>query len=134
MMPSQNVPSAGSSAGTLTTGSPGEQDRSRFGVSAKLQAAFGGVAALTVIATIVAFLSFSAVERGLQQIAGRQVPVMTDAMRLSVISADISAAAARFISARTADDQKLIGASIVRKRDELAAMLERLTDANGRSP
>ena len=133
-MPSQNVPSSGSSAGTLTTGSPGEQDRSRFGVSAKLQAAFGGVAALTVIATAVAFLSFSTVERGLQQIAGRQVPVMTDAMRLSVISADISAAAARFISARTAEDQKLIGASIVRKRDELAAMLERLSEAKGESP
>lgn len=133
-MPSQNVPLSGSSAGTLATGSPGEQDRSRFGVSAKLQVAFGGVAALTVIATAVAFLSFSAIERGLQQIAGRQVPVMTDAMRLSVISADISAAAARFISARTAEDQKLIGALIVRKRDELAVMLERLSEAKGESP
>jgi methyl-accepting chemotaxis protein len=134
MMPSQNVPSSGSSAGTLTTGSPGGQDRSRFGVRAKLQAAFGGVAALTVIATAVAFLSFSAVERGLQQIAGRQVPVMTDAMRLSVISADISAAAARFISARTTEDHKLISALIARKRDELVAMLERLSEAKGESP
>jgi methyl-accepting chemotaxis protein len=134
MMPSQNVPSSGSSAGTLTTGSPGGQDHSRFGVRAKLQAAFGGVAALTVIATAVAFLSFSAVERGLQQIAGRQVPVMTDAMRLSVISADISAAAARFISARTTEDHKLISALIARKRDELVAMLERLSEAKGESP
>jgi methyl-accepting chemotaxis protein len=133
-MPTQSVPSSGSSAGTSTTGLPSPQGQSRFGVSAKLQAAFGGVAALTVIATAVAFLAFSAVERGLQQIASRQVPVMTDAMRLSVISADISAAAARFISARTAEDQKLIGTLIVRKRDELAAMLERLSEAKGESP
>ncbi len=134
MMPTQSVPSSGLSAGTLKIASPGEQDRSRFGVRAKLQAAFGGVAALTVIATAVAFLSFSAVERGLQQIAGRQVPVMTDAMRLSVISADISAAAARFISARTTEDHKLISALIARKRDELVAMLERLSEAKGESP
>ena len=136
MTTNQNPRPSGSSLNLLATRPLGDPTRPRVGVgvSTKLQAAFGVVAALTLIATTVASLSFSRVERGLQQIAGQQVPVMADAMRLSVISGDISAAAARFISARTAEDQKVIGALIVRKRDELAAMLQRISQAYGQSP
>src|ERR1700730_1899747 len=136
MTTNQNPRPSGSSLNLLATRPLGDPTRPRVGVgvSTKLQAAFGIVAALTLSATTVASLSFSRVERGLQQIAGQQVPVMADAMRLSVISGDISAAAARFISARTAEDQKVIGALIVRKRDELAAMLQRTSQPYCQSP
>jgi methyl-accepting chemotaxis protein len=106
---------------------------SRFGISAKLQIAFGVVASLTVIAAGMALLSFSTVEEVLRQFTSQQVPVMTDSMRLSVISGDISAAAARFISAKTADDQEMTLALIARKRSDLKLVLERLKKLNGES-
>jgi methyl-accepting chemotaxis protein len=108
--------------------------RARFGVSAKLQVAFGAVAGLTVIAVAVALLSFSTMKQGLQQVTDQQVPIMTDAMRLSVISGDISATAARFISAKTTEDQKGALVLITRKRGELSVVMDRVKKANGDSP
>jgi methyl-accepting chemotaxis protein len=131
MPPDHDLASIGPAVDAIASRPLGERVHQNFGVSAKLQAAFGGAAVLTIIAIAVAFLSFSGVDRALQQIAGHQVPVMTDAMRLSVISADISAAAARFISARTPEDHKMLSAMIAHRRDELVAMLERLNRTKG---
>src|SRR2546430_7331936 len=108
--------------------------RTRFGVKAKLQIAFGIVAVLTVIAAAVAIMSFSATERGFQRVSGREVPIMTDALRLSVTSGEISAAAARFVSTRTADEQKQIAATIAAKGRQLADIMERLRTGHGVSP
>lgn len=105
----------------------------RFGISIKLQVAFGVVAGLTVIAAAVALLSFETVERRLEAVNGRQMPVTIDAMRLSVISRDISATAARFISARTVGDQRNALASIEEKRADLATVLGRIKSTNGDS-
>jgi methyl-accepting chemotaxis protein len=103
----------------------------RFSISAKLQLAFGVVAGLTVIAAAVAFLSFETVEQGLQNVTSREVPVTLDAMRLSAISRDISATAARFISARTVADQRAALASIGEKRGDLATVLGRMQQVSG---
>jgi methyl-accepting chemotaxis protein len=105
----------------------------RFGVNAKLQIAFGVVAVMTVIAAAVAIASFSSTERGFSRVAGHQVPVMTDALRLSAISEEISAAAARFVSARTSAEQRSIAEGIAGKSQKLAAIMERLrgADQNG---
>jgi methyl-accepting chemotaxis protein len=105
----------------------------RFGISVKLQVAFGVVAGMTVIATAVALLSFETVESGLQDVTVRQVPVTLDAMRLAVISRDISATAARFISARTVADQHNALASIEEKRVDLATVLGRMKNTGGDS-
>ena len=80
----------------------------RFGIKVRLQAAFGAVAITTVIAAAVAIMSFSETERGFERVSTREVPMMTDALRLSVASGEISAAAARYVSAKTSDDRKLI--------------------------
>ena len=66
-----------------------------FGISTKLQVAFGVVAGLTVIAAAVAFLSFDTDRAtACTDVTDRQVPVTIDAMRLSTMSRDISATAA----------------------------------------
>jgi methyl-accepting chemotaxis protein len=88
---------------------------------------------MTVIAAAVAFLSFDTMENGLQDVTGRQVPVTMDAMRLSTLSRDISATAARFISARTVEDQRTALAAIDEKRVELATVLGRVRNTNGES-
>ncbi|HVY57176.1 MAG TPA: methyl-accepting chemotaxis protein [Xanthobacteraceae bacterium] len=103
----------------------------KLGVNAKLQAAFGIVAATTVVAAALAITSFSTIEGGFERVARRDVPMMTDSMRLSIASGEISAAAARFVSARTAADQAAISTAIADKSRELKAIMQRLQQAGG---
>jgi methyl-accepting chemotaxis protein len=98
----------------------------KFGIKFKLQIAFGVVAITTVIAAAVAIMSFSDTERGFARVQSREVPMMTDALRLSVASGEISAAAARFVSAKSSDDRKLIAAQIATRSRDLDAILDRL--------
>ena len=58
--------------------------------------------------------------------ANREVPLMTDALRLSAISGEISAAAAHFVSAKTADEQKAIATTIQERYQALTTTLGRL--------
>src|SRR5262249_2737246 len=81
---------------------------------------------MTVAAAAVAITSFSAAEQGVQRVARSDVPRVTDALRLSAISGEISAAAARFVSARSADEQRTVGAEIQERYRALTATLERL--------
>jgi len=103
----------------------------RFGISTKLQIAFGVVSAMTMAAAGVGFLSFAAMDSGLRQVTERQVPVMVGAMRLSALSSSISATAARYISARTPEDQKLYLAMIASRRDELVSLTGQLKTTAG---
>ncbi len=112
---------------------PSAAGRSGMGLIAKLQGAFGAVAVLTVVAAAVAIFSFSATERGFDRVAGHEVPVMTDALRLSAISGEISAAAARFVNTKTAAQQEPIAATIALKRRQLAVLMEQLRGGRGSS-
>ena len=58
--------------------------------------------------------------------ANREVPLMTDALRLSAISGEISASAAHFVGAKTSDEQKAIAATIQARYQALTATMERL--------
>ena len=97
-----------------------------FGIRIKLLAAFAVVAAMTVVAAEVAIVSFSATERGVERVATQEVPVMTDALRLSATSGEISAAAARLVNAASVDEQRLIARSIAARAEQLAAIINRL--------
>src|SRR2546423_2039524 len=109
--------------------------QAKFGIKVRLQAAFGAVAITTVIAAAVAIMSFSETERGFERVSTREVPMMTDALRLSVASGELSAAAARYVSAKTSDDRKLIAAQIATRSRDLDAIMDRLrvgqADAGG---
>jgi methyl-accepting chemotaxis protein len=100
--------------------------RAKFGIKVRLQLAFGAVAVMTVVAAAVAIMSFSETERGFQQVSTREVPMMTDALRMSVASGEISAAAARYVSAKTSDDRKLIAGQIAARSRELDQIMDRL--------
>jgi methyl-accepting chemotaxis protein len=97
-----------------------------LGIKVKLQVAFAAVSIMTVAAAAVAIASFSATESGVQGMANREVPLMTDALRLSAISGEISAAAAHFVGAKTSDEQKAIAATIQERHQALTATMERL--------
>jgi methyl-accepting chemotaxis protein len=96
------------------------------GVRLKLQIAFGAVALMTIVAVVVGIFSFSATEREFKRVAGRDVPMMTDALRLSAMSGEISAAAARFVSARTGEDQRAIAELLTARRGDANKIMERL--------
>ena len=106
----------------------------RLGVSAKLQIAFGAVAGLTMLAAAVGFISFSSIEVGLQRVINHQMPAMTNAMHLSVISGNISAAAARFISAKTDEDQRATVVLMGRLQTDLTAGIAAEKQEIGESP
>ena len=105
--------------------------QAKFGIKVRLQVAFGAVAIMTVVASTVAIMSFSETERGFERVSTREVPMMTDALRLSVASGEISAAAARYVSAKTSDDRKLIAAQIATRSRDLDAIMERLRVGQG---
>src|SRR5262245_356600 len=97
-----------------------------LGIKVTLQLAFAAVSIMTVVAAAVAITSFSATDSCVPCMASREVPQMTDALRLSAISGEISAAAAHFVSARTADEQKAIASTIQERYRALTATMERL--------
>ncbi|MBX9823692.1 MAG: hypothetical protein K2Y27_01735 [Xanthobacteraceae bacterium] len=101
----------------------------RFGVRGKLQTAFGVVALMTVAAAGIGIVSFSATEREFQRVASHDVPMMTDALRLSVMSGEISAAAARFVSARTSEEQRAIANMLTSRNRDLVAIMNRLRES-----
>jgi hypothetical protein len=97
-----------------------------LGIKVKLPAAFAAVSVMTLAAAAVAITAFSATERDVQDMAQGEVPLMNDALRLSVISGEISAAAARFVNAKNADEQSAIAARIRERYDAFTPMLERM--------
>ncbi|MDT3687575.1 MAG: methyl-accepting chemotaxis protein [Pseudorhodoplanes sp.] len=98
----------------------------RSGIKVKLQLAFGAAALMTVIASAVAIISFQSTERGVERVAQREVPLMTEALRLSVMSGEISAAAARFVSADNVRDQRTIASQIDDRSMQLRALIDRV--------
>jgi methyl-accepting chemotaxis protein len=110
-----------------------KKDVIRFGIGTKLQLSFGVAAVMTVIAAAVAIYSFSATEHGFQRVASNEVPAMTDALRLSAISGEISTAAARLVNARTEKEQQAISAAIANRSGEFAKVMERLRASRGES-
>jgi methyl-accepting chemotaxis protein len=99
---------------------------SRFGVKVKLQAAFAAAALMTVVASAVAIVSYQTVEHDVERVARHEVPLMTDALRLSVISGEISTAAARFVGARSVAEQKELTAQITQRAESLRRSMDRI--------
>jgi len=98
----------------------------RSGIGSRLQLAFGAAALMTVIACAVSVFSFWNTEHDVQQIAHREVPLMTEAQGLSVMSGEISAAAARFVSATTVRDQRIIASQIDDRSMQMRALIDKV--------
>src|ERR1044071_1930890 len=103
-----------------------QSPQARFGIKVRRQAAFAAVAIMTVIAAAVAIMSFSETQRGFERVSTREVPTMTDALRLSAASGEISAAAARYVAAKSSDDRRLIAAQIASRSRDIDTILDRL--------
>src|SRR6516225_7479904 len=87
--------------------------RRKLGLRGKLLLAFGTVAALTVLASAVAVVSYDQVGRSLSAITGENLPAMSASLRLAKSSAEIASAA-----------PALLAAINKRERDTEIALLE----------
>jgi diguanylate cyclase (GGDEF)-like protein/PAS domain S-box-containing protein len=108
---------------------PRSNARIRFGIRGRLYGAFAAVASLTLLASVVAFFSYSTISAGLQRFEIEGVSAIGHAQALSRRAAELSAISATLIDA---GDGAALAAALNRlttKRVELAASMKALKDA-----
>ncbi len=103
--------------------------RSGIGIGAKLFAAFGAVAGLTVLASVVAFVSYDQVGRSLRGIARTNLPAMSLSLRLAKGSADLAAAAPALLAAGDARQREAAVAALHGNQQELGRAIDALAAA-----
>jgi methyl-accepting chemotaxis protein len=103
----------------------------RMGIGIRLFGAFGAVAFLTLAASGIAWFSFSNVGNVLQQVTGRDVPIMTEALRLSAVSATLSAEAPALVTVRDDEERRKLNARLVPKISALSGSMNALRESIG---
>jgi methyl-accepting chemotaxis protein len=75
-----------------------------FGLRGRLFAAFGVVAAITVLASATAFVSYDRLERSLEVVTGTSLPHVTRASNIAMAAADVVGQAQALLAASGADE------------------------------
>ncbi|PWC53442.1 methyl-accepting chemotaxis protein [Azospirillum sp. TSO22-1] len=114
--------------------SPMEQGARRFGVRAKLLLAFAGIAGMTVAASLVGLMSFSAVEAPLTRIVGVKLPEMALAKRLSTESSSVAAAAPTLESADSQARRQELAEQILTRARGLIGLVDELARSRANDP
>ncbi len=130
----ETAPETEANESAAPTAAPADDARRRrraVGIGGKLFLAFGGVAALTLVAAGVAWLSYDHVDRQVQQALNRDVPAMTTALRLSSGSAGLAAAAPTLAAAPDAATREAVVADLSAKLQRLRDELTELRAAGG---
>ena len=106
---------------------------SRLGIRARLFAAFGIVTAMTVLASGIAFVSYTTLGETLNAIITDDVPAMNASLQVARTSAEIAAGAPALLNARSKDDIAGSLATLAPKQQELRRDIEILaaTSAGG---
>jgi PAS domain S-box-containing protein len=98
-----------------------------LGIKAKLFLAFCAMAALTAVASAVAWYAFAAIDRSVTRITVDGMPGMAASLRLAEKGAEISATAPALMASARQEDRRREQAGLERKAKELVG----LTDALG---
>ena len=91
-----------------------------FGIRAKLFTAFCGFAALTIIASLVAWLVFTTIEQSVDEVTQESVPGMVDALALAKKVADIAAAAPKLATSSTQEELAVERAALAQDLEQFA--------------
>ena len=113
---------------------PSPDNRRRLGVRAKLLLAFAGMAAMTVAASAVGLMSFSAVERPMAQIADTSLPEMELATRLAGESSRIATAAPTLDGAGSQEERERIQADTRERSRAFLALVDELARRRPQDP
>ncbi|HYG87963.1 MAG TPA: methyl-accepting chemotaxis protein [Azospirillum sp.] len=114
--------------------SPMEQGARRFGVRAKLLLAFAGIAGMTVAASLVGLMSFSAVEAPLARIVSVKLPEMALAKRLATESSSVAAAAPTLESADSQARRQELAEQILTRARGLIGLVDDLARSRANDP
>ena len=98
----------------------------RFGIKARLYAAVGGVAALTVAAAAVAWISYANVESTFGRMVEGDVPAMRTALQLSTKTAGLSAAAPALATAKSDQERESTLSQLQSGASEMDALIAKL--------
>jgi len=98
----------------------------RFGVKQRLYLAFAGAAALTVLASGVAWFSNQNVQRGFDTVVQQHVPEMTTALQLQAESASLSATAPKLAGAPSEEAREQAMAELEQRSGKIAELLDTL--------
>jgi adenylate cyclase len=107
-----------------------DMPRLAFGIAGKLFAAFCALAGLTVLASGVAWLAFSNIDRSVNRVTGESVPRMVIALSLAKLSAEIAATAPRINASKTQADRVREQTGLERRRRHLTSLIADL-EASG---
>ncbi|KAA0581956.1 HAMP domain-containing protein [Azospirillum sp. B21] len=109
-------------------------NRRRLGVRAKLLLAFAGMAAMTVAASAVGLMSFSAVEQPMKQLADTSLPEMELATRLAGESSRIATAAPTLDGAGSQEERERIQAETRERSRAFLALVDELAARRPQDP
>ena len=105
----------------MDRGQPERTSGRRLGIGGKLLAAFGAIAALTVAATVIAWVLFANVRENLAIIAEDSLPEIAASFGIAEESAQISAVIPRLVAAGSASELATMRAEV---RERLAEITE----------
>ena len=106
----------------------------RLGVRAKLMLSFAGMAAMTVAASAVGLMSFSAVERPMAQIADTSLPEMELATRLAGESGAIASAAPMLDGAASQEERERIRTEAKERARGFLSLVDELAGRRPQDP
>ena len=96
-----------------------------FGIRARLFLAFGSVAAMTVAASVVAWIAFGSLSAGLSRIATDNLPAVSMAARLAEIGGNITATAPKLVAATDEADRDRAWSELTENLDNIGSLLIR---------
>jgi hypothetical protein len=113
-----------------------QRRRPRLGLSVKLYAAIAGAVALTLAASLVAWISFVELGQLQRRITREHIPSITDSLRLAQQSALIAATAPALVSATDEFDRRRLMGAVHAHQDVIVALIDDLEkqSANATDP
>ena len=108
--------------------------RRGFGIRAKLLLAFGGIAGLTVTASVIAILSFNDVGNALRAITEDDLPAMSLSLRLAKSSAQVASAAPAVLAAADLRQRDAAVAALTANQHALDQVIDALSATAGGVP
>ena len=100
-----------------------------FGIRGRLLGAFAAVASLTLLASLVAFVSYQWIGDSFRRTEQESIPAMDGALSLSRQAAEFSAMSAALLDANNPNELDSGIASLRKKREEMTVELNRVTDS-----
>jgi len=115
-------------------GSPASRSRRpRLGLSVKLYAAIGGAVALTLAASVVAWISFVELGQLQRRITREHIPSITDSLRLAQQSALIAATAPTLVSAANEVERRHMMVALRHQQDIIVGLTDDLEEDAAKS-